>query len=253
MCNFSAVGSFHQKTNSMKKIFYALLMLISLHSFAQQTIINDKNAQIRNVTSFNAIKVSGAIEVYLSQSSSEAVAVSATEEKFRDKIKTEVVNGVLKIYFDGDRLSWNEGNKKLKAYVSFKDINALDASGASSFKITGDISVSNLNLKLSGASDITGNVKISKLVVDLSGASQVNISGAVDNIDIEASGASDVKSYDLTADECSVKASGASDIRITVNKEISVNATGASSVFYKGDAVIKNVHTNGASSVSKKS
>ncbi len=237
----------------MKKIFFAFLTLVCLHSFAQQTIINDKNAEVRNVTSFNAIKVSGAIDVYLSQSSSEAVAVSAGEDKYRDKIKTEVVNGVLKIYFDGDKLNWSLGNKKLRAYVSFKDVTVLDASGASSFKITGDVSETNLSLKLSGASDITGNVKISKLVVSLSGASQVNVTGTVGNIDIEASGASDVKSYDLAADECSVKATGASDIRITVNKEISVNATGASSVFYKGDALMKNVHSSGASSVSKKS
>ena len=237
---------------NMKKILLICLTIISLKSFCQETIINDKNAEVRNVGTFSAIKVSGAIDVYLSQSNSDAVAVSASEEKYRDKIKTEVSNGTLKIYFDGDKFSWNIGNKKLKAYVSFRDINSLEATGASTFKINGTISGTNLDVKLSGASNLTGDVKFSKLIADLNGASQIKISGSVNNIDINASGASDVKGYDLSADGCSVKATGASDIRITVNKEISVNATGASSIFYKGNAVVTNIHTTGASNVSNK-
>jgi hypothetical protein len=240
------------KIAGMKKILLICFTIISVKSFAQETIINDKNAQVRNVGEFNAIKVSGAIEVYLSQGNSDAVAVSASEEKYRDKIITEVVNGTLKIYFDGDKLSWNIGNKKLKAYVSFRDIHSLEATGASSFKIDGTISGANLDVKLTGASDLNGNVKFSKLVADLNGASQIRISGSADNLDINASGASDVKSYDFTVNYSSVKATGASDIRLTVNKEISVNATGASSIVYRGEAVMTNVHTTGASSVSKR-
>ncbi len=39
---------------------------------AQLTTINDKNAEVRNVGVFNSIKISGAIEVLLSQSNEEA-------------------------------------------------------------------------------------------------------------------------------------------------------------------------------------
>lgn len=228
------------------------MSMISLNSYGQETVINDRNAEVRNVKPFSAIDVSGAIDVYLSQGNSEAVAVSASEEKYRDRIITEVSNGTLKIYFDGNKLGWNVGNKRLRAYVSFKDVHSLEATGASSFKIDGTISGNNLDVKLTGASNLTGNVKFSKLVADINGASQIKISGSVNDIDIDARGASDVKGYDLAVDGCSVKATGASDVRITVNKEISVNATGASSVFFKGDAVMTNVHTTGASSVSKK-
>src|SRR5678815_3024611 len=87
----------------MKKILLIGLVISSLKSFSQEIIINDKNAEVRNVDAFNAIKVSGSIDVYLSQGASDAVAVSASEEKYRDKIKTEVTNGTLKIYFDGDK------------------------------------------------------------------------------------------------------------------------------------------------------
>ena len=234
----------------MKKIFFSLFTLISFFSYAQETI-NDKNAQVRSVPGFTAIKVSGSIDVYLSQGSTDAVAVSASEDRFRDRIKTEVVNGVLKIWYDGDRISFG-GNKKLKAYVSFKDIRSLDASGASEFRIQGTLSVNSLAVVLSGASDVTGNVRISELTVNASGASDVKLTGSVKNISIDVSGASDLKGYELTADNCKAKASGASDIMLTVNSEISANASGASSVFYKGQAVVKEVHSHGSSSIAKK-
>ena len=236
----------------MKKFLSFILTMACLSSMAQITI-NDKNAQVRNISAFNSIKVSGAIEVLLSQSNEEAVAVSASEEKFRDKIRTEVVNGTLKIFYDGDRLTWNVGNKKLRAYVSFKNLNNLEASGASTIRINGILNASALNVKLSGACELTGSIKAIDVKIDVNGASNVKLNGSVANINIDASGASDVKGYDLSTDECIVNASGASDINITVNKEISAHASGASSIYYKGNGIIKAVRTSGASSVSKRS
>ena len=236
----------------MKKFLSFVLSIVCLSSMAQVTI-NDKNVQVRNVGTFNSIRVSGGIEVFLSQSNEEAVAVSASEEKFRDKIKTEVVNGTLRIYYDGDRLTWNIGNKKLRAYVAFRNLHNLEASGASSFKINGTLNVSGLNVKLSGACELSGSIKANDVKIDVNGASNVKLNGSVANINIDASGASDVKGYDLSTDECIVNASGASDINITVNKEISAHASGASSINYKGNGIIKDVRTSGASNVSKRS
>lgn len=236
----------------MKKLIIFILLLITFSSFAQDKTINDRNAAVRDVSGFNAIKVSGGIDIFLSQSESEAVAVSASEEKYRDRIKTEVVDSVLKIYYDEEKGNWNISNKKLRAYISFKNLNTLKASGASDIKATNTIAVPTLNVNLSGASDFDGKVNIDDLVIGLSGASDVKIEGTAKSIKIDASGASDIKGYDLITEECVADVSGASDIRVTVNKQISAHASGASSVFYKGDAVMKEVHTSGASSISKK-
>jgi hypothetical protein len=68
---------------------------------------------------------------------------------------------------------------------------------------------------------------------------------------VEASGASDFKGFDLITEMCNVKASGASDIKITVNKELSAQASGASDVRYKGERIIRDLKTSRSSSVSK--
>ncbi len=237
----------------MKKIiFLAWIVSTTLVSCAQKTIVNDENAQPRTLqSSFHAIKVSGGIDVYLSQYQRESLAVSASNDKYLDDIKTEVDNGVLKIYYEGPS-GWNMGNKKLKVYVSFKKLDHIQASGACDVTAAGNISVPVLRLELSGASNFKGALFTTDLTLKLSGASDVKITGTTTNIGIETSGASDVKAYELVAENCTAKASGASDINITVNKEMTIIASGASDVFYKGTCVVRSVSSSGASTVSRR-
>ena len=163
----------------MKKLFSVLFFaVIALAGSAQKTI-HDANAEKRNVSGYHAIEVSGGIDLYLSQGD-ESVAVSATETKFRDRIKTEVKDGVLKIYYERNSnnnsnvhvdLDW--GNRKLKAYVSFRNIDKLGGSGGSDIWVEGAIKANTLTLDVSGGSDFEGKVEATDLKVDASGGSDV--------------------------------------------------------------------------------
>ena len=55
----------------------------------------------------------------------------------------------------------------------------------------------------------------------------------------------------FAADIRDVTATGASDVKITVNKELTADASGASAVKYKGDAKELDVRKSGAGSVSR--
>ena len=231
----------------MKKLF-GLLMLTGL-AFAgsAQKTINDANAEKRNVSGFHAIEVSGGIDLYLSQGN-EAVAVSASSAEYRNKIMTTVENGVLKIWYEWKsslRIEW--GNKKLKAYVSFKDIDQLRASGGSDVIMDDGIKVAKLEMHISGGSDFSGKINADELNVHASGGSDASVSGTTGRLIIEASGGSDFKGYGLSADICNVEASGGSDVYITVNKELSASASGGSDVYYKGSGLIRDIKTSGSS------
>ncbi|HMK05286.1 MAG TPA: head GIN domain-containing protein [Ferruginibacter sp.] len=238
----------------MKKIFLFLLAFITVNiSRAQNEIVIDPNASVRILSgNFNAIKISGGIDLYVSQSETEAVAVSAAEERYKDAIKITIENGVLKINAGGDK-KWNLKDRKMRAYVSFKNLEKIDASGACDVVVSGTIAVNALDLVLSGASDFKGMVKTNSLKLNLSGASNVRISGTAGNVDIVSSGASDVDGYNLISDICNAKVSGASDINITVNKELNASASGASEIHFKGTGLIKDMHSSGSSSISRKS
>jgi Putative auto-transporter adhesin, head GIN domain len=244
----------------MKKISLLLLILVfgAGMAIAQQDdmVVKDKNAQVRTISgSFSAIKVSNSIDLYLTKGNEETVVVSASEDGYRDKIKTELDNGTLKIYYDNPNYGWKSGNytnKKLRAYVSFKTLNKLTASGACDVYVKGVIKTNDLSLNLSGSSDFKGNIAVENLVINQNGSSDAKIGGTAVNVSIELSGASDVNAYDLIAENCKVRASGASDVSITVNKELTANASGASDINYKGNPSVKDIVRSGASSINRR-
>ncbi len=236
----------------MKKLFSLLCLLYAVNFANAQKTINDPNAEARKVSSFSGIDVSGGIDLYVS-AGDEAVAVSASKPEYRDRIKTEVENGILKIWYDSKLGISINGNKNLKAYVSYKTLKSLEASGGSDVNVDGSIVTNDFSLHVSGGSDFNGAVSVSKLNVRQSGGSDVKISGKATNLDVEASGGSDFKGYDLIADVCALQASGASDIEITANREISARASGASDIHYKGTPTVKEARASGASSVKSRS
>ncbi len=236
-----------------------ILLIISAFVFAtgfaqdEKKLVFDANAQERKVGPFNAIEISGAINLYLSQGKEEAVAVSSSEADLLDKIKTVVRNNTLYISLDTKGMSWKSwGNNQIKAYVTFNDLIKLEASGACNIKSAGKIKVADLRVELSGASDFNGDLEAGNIRIDLSGASQVSLKGTADKATYLASGASSIKAFELAANFCKIDASGASSVRVLANKEISAEASGASSIQYKGEAMIKDFNSSGASSVKRK-
>jgi Putative auto-transporter adhesin, head GIN domain len=240
-----------QKNKTMKFLLVIFLTTLTSYAFSQETVINDKNAELREVTPFTGMKVSGGIEVYMSQGNDYSMAVSADEQQYRDNIKTEVKNGILFISYS-DHFEKHFGERKLRAYISFKTLESIEGSGACDFILNDTLNANTMLVKLSGACEIKGPVKINNLSLDLSGASTVSIAGNAQNLKVEATGASDVKNYELTVDNCIVKLSGASDVRVTVTSSITASASGASTLYYDGDPEKRQVSTSGASSISQR-
>jgi hypothetical protein len=243
------------KVNDMKKqvlLFCMIFLSVAMTMAQEKVVVNDKNAQQRNVGSFTEISVSGGIDLFLSPDDKEVVVVSASDPKYRDRIVTRVNGNRLEIYFDNKGMTRWPDRMNLKAYVSFKALDKLKASGASDVFVNGVIKSPSLEIRISGASDFSGAVLVDDLKIEQSGSSDSRISGKAEKLTIDVSGASDVKAYDLTVNYCTAEASGASDIQITVNKEISARASGASDVQYRGEGLIRDIKTSGASSVSRK-
>jgi len=237
---------------SKNMLLLAAFTMMGLLAFSQD-VINDKNAEKRNASGFHAIVVASGIDLYFSQGD-EAVAVSANDLSDRDRIKTEVSNGVLKIYLDTKGCHWGmRGDRKLRAYVSCKVLDKLEASGGSDVYIKDVLKSDRLDMTLSGGSDFKGKIAVGRLTIEQSGGSDSFITGTASDLSVNASGGSDFHGYDLVADLCRVEASGGSDIHLTANKELSIEASGGSDVYYKGPAVIRNQHSSGSSSISHKS
>lgn len=98
-CNFNTELSLYEKTGDMKKWLLVVFMGVCLLQAGAQekNIVRDDNVQVRSISGFTGIEVSGAISLYLSQGNEEAVAVSAGSDEDAGRIRTELKNGVLHI------------------------------------------------------------------------------------------------------------------------------------------------------------
>lgn len=239
----------------MRKVILACcILIISQFSFSQEKIIKDANAQERKVSpDFHAVEVHSGIDLYITQGEN-AVAVSASNEEYRDRIKTEVSGGVLKIYIDDNWKNWSWGwhDRKLKAYVSVKNLDALKATGGSDIFAKEGLTVKSLHLECSGGSDFFGKVTASDMEVHQSGGADVHISGTTGNLKVHTSGGGDFHGYDLQADFVNVSASGGGDAYVTVMKELTAKASGGGDIRYKGTGVIRDISSSGGGSVSRK-
>ena len=238
-----------------KALLLTLFAFAGLFSFAQDgKVINDRNAQKRNVQGFHGIHISSGIDLYLSQGNEEAVAVSGADPEWRDRIITRVENGTLHIYLENNGFSWRNwghwGSRHLRAYVSCKVIDQLSASGGSDVYIQDALHSDKLDMHLSGGSDLRGKMTVGDLSITQSGGADSYVSGSAGTLFIHVSGGSDYHGYELTADNCQVEVSGGSDAYLTVNKELTAHASGGGDIHYKGSGRVRESHASGGGSIS---
>ena len=238
----------------MKKILLVASAMVLVSAVMAQKVINDANAQVRNVKNFHGVRVSNGIHLYLTQSNEEAVAVSASDPEYRDRIKTEVDNGILKIYVDkSDWKIWDDfSKKKLKAYVSCKTIDELRASSGSRVDVDGSIKSGDLDMDFSSGADFTGNVEVTKLKIQSNSGAEANITGTASDCKVEASSGSTLDGFGLQTDICDANTSSGANLRITVNKELNASASSGGQIHYKGNGVIREISTGSGGGVSKR-
>jgi Putative auto-transporter adhesin, head GIN domain len=238
----------------MKKLLFSFLITaITGAAASAQKIINDLNVEKRTVGSFHGIEVSTGIELTLTEGSTEEVAVSAAKIEFRDRIVTEVKNGILKIHYETKTGSVNKvkETKGLKAYVSYKTLDVLDVNTGAEVKINGVLKSSSLNLNANTGGLVNGEVDIATFKVSQNTGSKITLSGKVEKLEINGDTGSKFNGEGLSTSNCSAKVSTGAGIYITVQKELNVKASTGGFVKYKGEAGIRDVKTNTGGHVSR--
>jgi hypothetical protein len=240
----------------MLKPIINLLLVICLTTPAfSQKVVNDANAEVRTVSGFQSVSVCSGIDLYITPGNEEVVVISAADSKIRDRIKTEVTDGVLRIYIEQKghiNISWNSSRKAMKAYVSYKTLKGILACGGSDVLVVeGQIKQEELYITLSGGSDFSGTVDVSKLKITQSGGSDSDVRGNATRLETTLSGGSDLDAFELLVEECVVTASGGSDAKLNVSTKLVANASGGSDIDVKGKCEITK-STSGASDVRRR-
>ncbi len=226
------------KTLNMKPILLSSLFLISSLTIKAQT------SQVRETSPFKKIEVSGAANVVFTQSDTLNLKVVADEKEINN-IFTTFENETLVIKAKGSF------THSYKIYVSGNSLNQITSSGASKFSSTNPITSDSLSIDVSGASDVILKVNTKVIDVMLSGASGVNLEGNTQTLYSTVSGASALKAYKLSTAITNVTASGASSAKVFANDKINANATGSSTIKFKGEPKEVSAEASSSSSIAK--
>lgn len=180
---------------------------------------------------------------------SEEVVVEANSN-LHQYILTDVVNGVLKI-----RLKNNvriKSGSEIKVYVSATTLSQVRIDGASRIEFMNDVTTTNFELDVDGASRFQGGIYTDDIEVKSEGASKVEMWGSSDTAKIKASGASNIGDFAFLINSyLDIDLSGASKAELTVDGTMDIEVSGASRFNYKGNGVINELDVSGASSVNK--
>jgi len=242
--------------------------------------------ETRTVSGFTGIDASSAFEITVTKGSTESLVIEA-DDAILPQVRSEVRNGVLRLYLDDERKVKNV--KTLKASVVMENLDKVsltgackltsndlftpdrfkgDCSGASNLTLnvkTGELNIDasgackiqikanvtgNVKMDVSGASKIQGELKADKVQFNSSGVSSVDLTGSAADFKIDVSGTSNVKASDFQVKTSTIKSSGSCKITVNVAETLNINSSGASTIEYKGAPSIQ-ANTGGASKIKK--
>ena len=184
--------------------------------------------ELREVASFDSIKVGSTINVHLSQGEAQPIKVKA-EDNLLPILVTKVTGSVLRIETSGSYIT----SVGFHVYVTTPKLRSISASGSSDVFGEGLIESEELSIQTSGSSDVECAVVAGNLTLKSSGSSDIVVSGTAQTLTVVSSGSSDVSAFELVAVEAEVKSSGSSDIQVQA-KILRADASGSSDIRYRG-------------------
>ncbi len=251
-------------------IVAALLTSVLLVGCAGGVVKGSGNLDTQEIdfSGFSRIEAGHAFEVEIVQSDSYSVSITADDNLF-EYIEVSKEGETLKI---GLKPALRYIFTTLKAEITMPELYELDLSGATRGTAQGfssshdfildlsgastldmrDMSAGDIKTDISGASRVIGDITASDAEFDVSGASTVQLQGSAGDIVIEASGASRVELAGFPVNNADVNLSGASQATVNMDGRLDADLSGASNLGYIGEPTIGDIHTSGASTLSKK-
>lgn len=220
---------------NLLKFGAAVLLFIALNN---SNVLAQGSRNV-SVKAFNEVAVSSGLDLYLTQTTNEAITIKGHEDLIKNVVIEQNGGSLIIKYKDG--LNWGSlfKNQSIKVYLNYKNLKSLIASGGSDVYTQNNLKADVLNLRASGGADLKLTLTVKDLSLTISGGSDAELKGSGENLIATASGGSDIDAFAYVVNNARVTASGGSDANINVNKALEAGASGGSDVNYKGNAVLK--------------
>ena len=204
--------------------------------------------ETRDLSGFTGVHVSSGIDVWLSEGKSFEVTVEA-DENLHEVILTEMNGNLLVV--KTDRVNIRNAKSK-KVHITLPKLSELKISSAGDCVGQTTFGCDELNLSISSAGNLSLEVEAGKINLDISSSGDARISGSADILNVNLSSAGDLHAFDLIAGRVDVDVSSAGDARVHATEEITMNASSAGNIYYRGDAKVVHSRSSSAGDIIRK-
>ena len=195
------------------------------------------NVQVesRVVSGFQAVTVSGSINVVLRQGNREGVEVSA-DNNLLPLIETRVENGTLRIRPKAGA-SYSTHNPVLVS-VDLIALKSLSVGGSGEVSARG-LKADKIDVTIGGSGSVKfADLQTRTLELAIGGSGSFSAKGRADKLDVSVGGSGGVLTDALDADDVSIAIGGSGGAVVKANRSLDVAIAGSGSVVYSGEAVL---------------
>lgn len=238
----------------MKKVYYmitgvTLCMSLSSCFFLGPSVKGDGNVkeEVRNVGDFHAVRVTSGMNVHLVQGDKPRVLVIA-DKNLHKVIETNVEDGTLEIKALAN--IWKAREKKV--IITSPGIDEITGTAGSNIYTDNQLTSGHLNIKGSAGSNLHLDLKGQDVEVHASSGSNIYLKGLAAEVTIRVSSGANIKAEDLRTSKGDLKASSGGNVWVTVENDISAEASSGGNVFYYGTPDSINVSSSSGGNIIKK-
>lgn len=187
----------------------------------------------RAVPAFTAIEVEGSGIVTLSQGIVQSLSVE-TDDNIMDRVKTEVVGGVL-------RLGFQPGTSivrmtRLAFRITAPRIDGIVISGSGDVRAATPLRTSSLSMEIRGSGSIDASVDADAVRAAIGGSGGITVGGHAGDLSVTIDGSGSVRARDLASATADVHVNGSGGVDVTASDTIAININGSGDVSYGGGA-----------------
>ncbi len=203
---------------------------------------------VREVEPFNAVYVTSGMNVYLIHGDRQQVRVVA-DANLHELIETKVENGTLEIKTLAG--IWKAREKKVLVTAP----GLQEITGTAGSNIYTDSLIKTSQIKIRGSAGSNLHLKLEGEQADISASAGANIflDGSVRDILVRVSSGANIKAGGLQVQRSDAKASSGGSMWLSVNEELTANASSGGTIFYSGSpAQITKNSSSGGNIIQKK-
>lgn len=222
----------------MKKallLFAVLALLAGCSLFNNDVVGSGKIAtQDREVHNFSRILVAGLGNVFIEQGTKEGLRIE-TDENLLPYIKTEVVDGALRIEQKTSGLMQNlKPSKDINYFISVQNISEVALAGRGKIASQNELKSEKLEVNVSGSGKVDLVLNVQTLISSISGSSQFTLKGTAQLQEIQVSGSALYDAQELVTKGTNINLSGYGKLTVNAEDRLDVQLTGNGTVYYLG-------------------